>query len=597
MPTTYITEIQSEKKYQGNVVIKFAGSYFAIRKPDSGLEILRPFDRCVSSLILNPTQIDLKKVTTTIASYSFRLLDRDGVISGLVAGDGRNLLRQQVEIWLGRSGVGMDFADYYKLPITKLSKIDHSDNSYNFASSEETERMTKAVYALKTALSGAITNATTTITCRDSIDDFPASGLFKLDDEFISYTSKNNSLKRFLGCARGELGSTPASHEADATVMQAQRIIDNPLNMILRLLTSNGGGGSYDNLDSGLGISNTLIDLTEIEALRDLLFSGVQFDLTFYDIDSALKYIEEQILMPCNLRFTYSENSKLSLAILDRAIFTDEQNVIDEDSISEHPKWSLDSAKLTNSLDIEWDFDEGTKSYLKRTNQEDAASISQFGDQPVQKYSFKGVKSALAGQAFMDDFTTRFLTRLAYPTAEIQVKTHIDKSLQTIGDKTYLISKQLPAPNGSLNFASELEIVSRSINVINGDVIFKLAYTSFTTIRSCYIAPSDVVKNIASQSALNVPAGRGDAYMVGWKMRLWDIDAKAYAPDAVNEIQSISGDTITFVNAWATPLVYDKFRLKFADYDDCADSQKRYCFVSSGSNLFNDGKEPYKVTY
>jgi hypothetical protein len=302
--------------------------------------------------------------------------------------------------------------------------------------------------------------------------------------------------------------------------------------------------------------------------------------------------------MPNNLRLTNSIDSKVSLAILDRARFVEEDDIIDENTVTKFPKWAIDGAKVTNQIEINWGFNEGTGQFEKRTFFSDAASIAAYGDQTPLIFSFKGIKTALGGQALVDDFGGRLLARLSVPTPEVQINTQIDKSLQTIGDKAYLVSSKIPAADGTLNFASNLEIVSRSINLTNGDVQFKLAFTSFTNIRSGFIAPSDSVVAVLSQKKITVGAGRGAYYTIGWKMKLWDKTLLSYPADAVNTIAAISGDDITFENNFTTTLSTSDHKIRFPIYDDVTESQKRYCFLSAGgANFTADNKPTYKVTY
>lgn len=624
--STYLEEVIATKKYTGNVVIQIGSDYFAIRQPDSGLVIASPKNKMVASLTINPTTIDIRKVTTTIASFSFRLIDKDNFITNLVLGDARNLIGQDVRVFLGRSGIDMPFADYYEMPVTYIQKCEHGDNSYAFSSNEQTERMAKPIYAFKTALSGDILVDTTSITAREDVADFPTSGMLKIDDELMSYTSLDLVNNRFDGVIRGELNSVPATHEANADVVFAETVTGNPLDIILMLLVSGGGGGTYDTLESGLAIDEALIDVAEIEALRDELFTDYEYTLTFYTIDSALKYIETELLMPNGLRFTNSRNSKVTLAILDKARFVEETDIIDEGTITKFPKWSIDGTKVTNRVEVSWDYEQGTNVYQKRDIYEDADSIALYGAQTPLKFSFKGIKEDLDGQNLVDDFGTRLVARLATPTPEITINTHIDKSLQTIGDKAYLQSSKIPAADGTLNFGSDLEIISRSINQTTGDVQFKLAFTSFTNIRSGFIAPSDIITSFISQDRVNVSAGRGAYYMAGWYMRLWDEANNVYLSDAPNKIVSIqtegtgllteagdtlvteagedllygdtsTEDTINFEDDWATILVDNAYRIRFADYDEVIASQKRYCFISDDGNDFDDGTPTYRITY
>lgn len=625
--STYLEEVISTKKYVSNVVIQIDTNYFSIRQPDSGLTIPVPYDRCVDSLILNPTSLDIRKVTTTISTFSFKLLDKDGIITALVLGDAANLNGQAVRIFLGRSNVDMDFADYFELPTTYISKLDHGENSYNISSSEQTERLNRPIYNLTSAVGVDLLIGTTIWTMRDDITDFPTSGFLKIDDEFVSYSGKDLINNRFTGVIRGELNSIPAEHDIYTDCYLVETITDNPLNIILKILISGGGGGTYDVLDDGLGIDQNLVDIAEIEALRDELFLGHQFTLSMYNIASALKYIETELLMVNQLRFTFSRNSKLTLAILDKARFVEEDDIIDEDTITKFPKWTIDGDKLTNIIEAEWDYNEGTGKFQAKDIYEDAPSIALYGRQTPLKFKFKGLKATLDGQLLVDDFGTKLVERLAVPTPIVSINTQIDKSLQTIGDKSYLVSSKIPAADGSLNFASNLEIISRGINHTTGDVQFKLAFTSYTNIRSAFICPSDLVTETVSQSRLKIAVGRGAQYLVGWYMLLWDEVGQVYEADPPNKIvgieedgnylltesgnfliaengnfltqeADIGDDTIIFENNWTTTVTFpNTYRIRFADYDEATASQHRYGFISDGGANFDDGTPTYKVTY
>lgn len=594
--SNYVDVIETDKKFVGNVVLLISGQYYAIREPDSGLSIAAPFNKCVQSLVLNPTTVDLRRVTTTISSFSFRLIDRQLALSALIAGNAASFVGQEVEIWLGRSFVDMDFSEYFKLPNTRIKKVSHSDNSYNFSSTEDTDRMQKPIYDETALLSAGVLEATTVFVMDRDLSDFPSSGLLQIEDEYVSYTGVDLVLNRFTGVVRGELNTTPADHDLGVAVYLAEEISGNPIDILLQILTSGGGGSAYDILQDGLAISQSLLDLTEIEAIRDNLFDDYEFNGVLSNITSTLKTIETEILTPLNLRFTYSQNSKLSLAVIDKAIFVDESGTIDETSIAKHPNWDVDGNQLSNVIKISWDYSEGTKRYLRTETFRDEDSILLYGEQTPLTFTFKWFHDADGAEEKITEFAEALLVRLAYPVPTVTLNTQMDKSLRNIGDKAFITSSQIPANDGTLSFASEMEIVSRSINVINGDVQFKLAFTSFTSIRSGYVAPSDLIDTVLSQKKITVPAGRGTYYRVGWKFRLWDQTANAYLADAVNTITEIDGDDITFENNWTTILATNH-RIRFADYDDAAATQKRYAFVSDDSNNFTDGGAPYKVTY
>lgn len=592
--TTYLTELRDTKQFTGNVVIKMAGRYFSTRQPDSGLTVNLRYRHLVKSLIVNPTVADPRRVGTTIASYSFVLTDRYGSVSRLVKGDGRDLVGTTVEIWIGRSGIEMPFANYFKLPDTKLRKIGSKDGTYTFSTTEETERMNRAIFTETTRLSGDILSGTTTITALDDISAFPSTGYFRVDREIIGYASKNNTTKTFSGCTRGEFGTDAAAHDIRTDCYHCDVVEDNPLNILMMILTSGGGGSAYDTLASGLAIDQNLINISAIESIRDELFEDVTFRLPIFNVTKALELMEKELLEPCKLRFTTDRNSKITLAVLDRAQFVEQVDVIDADTLAKIPETAVDEAKLVNKIVINWGYNLATEKFEERSTFTDSDSIADYGEKDALTLSFKGVQSDLAGEAFVEAFAAAMLDRLSTPKPEVSITTHIDKSLLSIGDKSQLITDKIANSEGRLRFAEDLEVVSRSINYQTGDVILKLAFTSYTGLRLCYIAPSDTFNSVASDTVGSLSAGRGDAWNAGWKCRLWDNVANEYATDQVNEIASIDGDEITFTDAWDVTLTANH-RLKFPDFDDATTEQRRYCFTSINNQDFSNDEKQYKI--
>jgi hypothetical protein len=595
--TTFRQDVLTNKDYVPNIVVRLAGEYFSIYQPDSGLVIKPEFLGLVESIVINPISIDPRRVSTTIANDSFKLVDKNLVVTSLVRDTGEDIVGAAVDIWIGRIGVSMDFADYLQLPTTKVKRYSHPDNSYTFSTVGDSDRINKPIYESQvTRLDGDIFPDTSEIAVKDATDLFPSAGTFVIDNEFISYTSKNDTTKRFSGITRGVFTTTPIAHSDDASVGLANVAIANPLTIILQLLTSGGGGSSYDVLSDGCAIDQSLIDITAIEALRDAYFSGVSYHLALTNDligGNALSFIEDQLLAPNNLRFTYSENSKLSLALLNKPIFP--SVVIDEDTITKYPTTESDGNKIVNNLQISWDWDEDAGIFNQIQTFQDAASIAAYGLTSQISLNWYGVKASLDGASLVSDFADNYFSRIATPNPEISLNVQLDKSLANVGDKAQLISSQVPASDGTLKFNSMLEIVSRSINWSTGDVLLKLSFTSFTGIRSCFLAPSDIFASVTDQKNVGLSSGRGAYWEAGWCVRLWNDLTSDYESDSVNYISAISSDAITFLNNWSTTLT-THHRLKFCDYNDAVDSQKAYCFISPQGLDFAPSEKSYKIT-
>lgn len=578
------------------MVILIDGLYYSIRQPDSGLVIPGSQARSIISLTVNPTTVDFKRANQTIASYSFRLLDKDFLISSRFENNETLFMGKEVRIWIGRSGVDMAFSEYFELPRVFIQKISHADNSYNFSCKDSTDTMIRDVFNLQTLLQANIVPATTAFLV-SSTDGFEPSGYLKLDDEIVSYSSITAT--QFQGIIRGEFGTTPANHDFGTDIFELFELTGNPIELILQIWTSTGLGtnGAYDILPKGLGISQSLLDITEMEQLRDDFFLGDSWSLFAYDIDNTLKFLEDELFQGTGTRLIANSNNKISLTLLDQAGFDEaSSNPIGEETIDAYPKWEVDIKDVISTIEIQYDFDESTQKYLYKQTFFEPDAETNFGKIKPLTIKLKGVRDALSGNLIINTLGQRLLSRFSSARPEIEISTQIDKSLLNVGDKVLLTSSQIPSGSGSLSFADSLEIVSRAINYLTGDVKFKLQFTSYAGVRGSFIGPCTSILTVTNQATIVFPAGRGDSYEVGWRVRLWDKTTWTYESDPVNTISAINGDVITFANSWVTPLNASIHAIRFADYDEVAESQKKYAFIGKFAGAdFDDGSKSYKI--
>jgi len=591
--TTYLESLTSNKILP-NVVIKLLGSYYSIRQPDSGLTIDDDKVGTVSALTINPTQIDPFRPSVTASSYSFKLLDRNNVITAQFADNLSLFQNESVEIYIGRCSVDMDFADYLKLPDTLISKLSKQDRGYSFATQEYKERISNGSFNTATKLAGSIFAATTSIILQDA-SAFPTSGFCRIENEFFSYTGK--STNTLTGCIRGEFGSTDADHEVGVDIYKVNSIQANPIDIVLQMLISPGGGGTYDVLDEGAGIDESLVDVAQFEEIKTDFFSSRTFLIRLWNITDMKKTIEEEILFPCGLRFRANNNGKIGLALIDRSTFEIDTPSITNDEISKEPQYEVDNTKINNFVRIFWDYSDHKNDFQKVTEFTDADSIAEFNKSKVLEFKFKAIRDSLDGLDMVQAFALLFLSRFSFPRPTINLNTFLSVSNLLVGDKVDLFTDRIPTADGDLNFGSTLEIIERAINYQTGDCRVKLAFTSFTGLRQCFIAPSDTINTFDSQSVVNIGAGRGDNYRVGWIMRLYDNTARDYADAQENEIATIVNDKITFVDPWAESLVNGQFRIMFADYDSVIEQQKKFCFISDDGNNFDDNTKTYTIGF
>lgn len=598
MSITYIDSL-GDKNILPNVVILFKGEYWSIRQPDSGLVVDADKVGVLTSFTVNPTTVDPYRASTTINNYSFKLLDKAFVVSALFNGESAFFQGEPIDIWIGRcqkspTDEPMPFANYYKMPRTFVNKCTKQDSAYTFQAVEARDRIANGAFNKETKLAVDILDITTVISVQDA-SVLPTSGTIKIENEFISYTGViGNDLQN---CVRGEESTVAVAHDAGQTVSLYSIVQANPIDILLRLLISSGGGGPYDVLPDGAGIDQTLVDDTQMQAVKSEFFSTYTFRLAIGEITDFKKFIEDELLFPLGIRLRANNNGKIGLALLDRNIFEIDTPAINHDNLLKNPDFTVDDTKIVNKVRIEWDYDAGTQQFKQVTESSDAPSIAQFGEKATFKMAFKGIKASLSGAAIVNDIAFLFLSRFAFPRPQISASTQMSASYLLVGDKTDLFTTTIPNEDGQLNYASTLEVLSSAINFATGDCKFQLSYTSFSGVRSCYIAPSDTINTVTNQKTVVIGAGRGANYRKGWKLRLYDNNSRDHASTQVNEIFSVVGDTITFVDDWSTTLVASQHRIMFADYDQVTDQQKKFCFISDDGNNFADGLKSYQVSF
>lgn len=575
-----------------NIIIEFAGQRFSIRQPDSGLTILPEYNGLIQKIAVNPTSIDPLRPTSTINSSSFTLIDLKQEISKLFLNQNGFRMGQLVRVWLGRSFEAMDFSEYLELPQTNLKAFQKVEGSYNFSTNEKKDRLENGAFNIQSKLANDILINTTTITLQSVPANLPTVGFGKINDEYISWggISGNN----LTSCVRGEFNSIPVEHESSSDFFNIYDITPtNAIDLLAQILISGGGGGSFDVLPEGLGIDENLVDLVQFEEIKTAFFLTRNLSFRIGALSQVQKFLEDEIFAPLGVRLRTNNNGKIGLAVINRNIFSIDAPILNDSNITKAPTFSISEDKIQNRVRIFYNWSDGRNLFLDTYEQEDTDSITEYGLKPFVELRFKGVKNL----AFVEAIADLFLARFSTPRADINVEALNETSFLLVGDKTELISDKLPTTEGDLNFISTLEVLKKSYNPATGTVSYQLAFTSFSGLRQCFIAPSETIVNVIDQKTVVLPVGTGSHYREGWVMQLYDTNTRDFVPTERNVIESISGDTITFVNNWVTTLGAFNFKIKFAPFEEVIEQQKKFCFVSIDSSNFDDGTKPYQITF
>lgn len=601
---SFESEVEASRTLKVNLVFKIYApaptgtTYFSKYQPQSGLTVDANKVGLVQSFSVPGQQIDLLSARSDIGQATVELVDVGNVFSNFMGQPLSALIGLKADLYVGlMTDAGFPFSEYIPEKLQYVIKtIEKSGSKYKIGLRSPADRMQVPIYNSRGNLNAFTLAAATTLVIDTGTDSFDGpTGRAKIGDEFVQYTGKTFSspLTTLTGVSRGDETSTAVDHKAGEECWFVERVVANPIDILLQLLTSTGTGtnGAYDLLFDGIGIPIAEIDVTKFLSIKSTFFPSDTFTLFLYDIQNALKYIEVELLQANNLRFT-EVDGKLAIAILDQSVPGDDLPIVDEDVIlrSPSPSWKLSEQRLFNSFVMEYFFNEGTGTYSKTKQFDDFSSQSIHGVRTQANFKFKGITSDGVAQ----ERGNRLLARFSTPQSEISCTQFLKTYNTPPGEKVTLTHSDLPSPGGGLGLSHELELLKRAINYATGQVQASYVFTSYINLRRGLIAPSSTVFSVASTTVFNVPVGEGVRYKVGYVLRLFS-NTTHLQLEGNNTIIDVTGDQITMANAWPS-LTPSTTYLKFADYDDASETQKnKYMFIVGGSGLFADGSGGYKI--
>ena len=380
---------------------------------------------------------------------------------------------------------------------------------------------------------------------------------------------------------------------------QGRALIGNPIDLILQLLISSGGGGVYDVLSDGAGIDETLIDVTEFENIRDTFYPTDVFTLYPSDLPKLIDFIEQELLEANNVRIIKnSVDNLISLVRLDEA---DPDAIVEEigDDITvlNSDKWGTTKNGLQTIVKVQWNWVEGLRKFTRsRTFKAPQDILDVFGEVKGRNLKFKGIQAADNGLTIAADRADRYLSRFSTPQTTVKLSGFMKTFPHNIGDKIRVTAKNLPQEGGSLGMSSVIELVKRAVNISTGVVKMEFKFTSYTNIRNGIVSPSDILNlGVTSQKSFTVVDGT--CYNVGFVMRLMSSVSGKWktTTDSPNTIQSIVGNVVTMTNDFTT-ILGPTTAFVFADYDEVNEEQKaKYAFIVGDSNFFLDGSKGYQI--
>jgi len=372
----------------------------------------------------------------------------------------------------------------------------------------------------------------------------------------------------------------------------------NPINIMLQVLTSTGGGtnGDYDTLAAanGLGIDDDFINVTNIESVRDRWFPGpsVQMSFTINKRVQAKKWLETEIFKILNVYPVIDADGKFNIKPFKPPLpSTDSVQSFDADNIIGIPSYDFNLKDLINEVECHYDWDGTDDEFDTEDFYIEATSLNNRGPgkSPLVLES-KGMTTALNGEDFFLNRKAKVFERYATPPPRISMNTWFSGWLTEAGDIVPLTHPILPdIESGTRGITNErMEVINRTINWKKGTVKIELLATGFEQGDYCQISPSMTVTAGIGNTSFSVSSADAAKFSIGDELAMHY--ANMVVQSASITITNISGTTITVDTMGATPSA--GWVGQYAVYDSCTADQKRYWYASDGADQLGAANDP-----
>lgn len=202
-------------------------------------------------------QLDIDKGRgSSVSSIQISLVDVKGYASRLISPGVilDEILGKKCRIWFGFEGTAYP-DDFIILFRGIIDDINSGAGTVNINVAHPDQKKRQKIFNIgESTLDGSINASQTTITVDSTakflepvlgpsgVNDSSLKFYIQIEDEIIQYTSK--SATQFLGCVRGSLNTTAASHADEADVKSFYRLEGNSIDLALKLMLS-GVNGAY----------------------------------------------------------------------------------------------------------------------------------------------------------------------------------------------------------------------------------------------------------------------------------------------------------------------------------------------------------------
>ena len=583
----------------------FSANYYVVIDGFTNKYSKKPVVGLVTKELLSTIRFTLNTVTldrasTTIGQLTLTLIDpSDEFLTDI---KDNAIHERDIDVFLGFTE--QDFSKYKKALRYKIRSVASRDGiTYIVMATEARDDIRIRVEQPHTILSDDITAASDPIgvDSADVLDTPPAT--VRIEDELVDYSAKDDTVDEISTLSRGAKGSEADTHKKGTDVFRYLTFDVNPITMLLRLLTSPGGGCIYDVLDFGAGMLASKVDVTHIESVRDgTKLAGEIWRFHFDgEIPDLLRFIEEEILFWTNTRMFTDLDGKVDIIPVGFVELGGPQGTLQKRDFvgGRPPSWVMDSRRLYNRLNAKWDLNTGTRKHesIEEFNDTQSQLSSRFGIRKGKELKSSFIKSSLGGVAIIQDRIDFLFLVNAAPLPILKAgKVLFDKQFFDIGADVTIDHEDVPDPElGTRGINKTFEVLGRRIDPDEGTAEYTMHTNQWLNLRSAFIGPSADFTGSPAAGVFDVDSTRTKYFKTGHVIALW-LKVGGTGPVDTETIDTVVGDTITLVNAFSVTPIVGTHILRYSTFSNVVEEQKQFAFVSgNGGDDFPDGTSPYQV--
>jgi hypothetical protein len=453
---------------------------------------------------------------TNIDPPRIAVQDKDSRVTKLL--EVNNLVGSKCILLGGYRGFALkDFTILWTGPIKNLN---YRAGLWMFELNHPLAKLNRTLFAdvesFDTTLDGAINSSVTSMSVnddtylyqssRDSTNPYPAEMwarfYMKMDSEWVGITAALTGSPFTI--TRGELGTTAASHSNGVDVDYAFGIDDNPVDIVLALMTTRpgwasdqAGGYNLDNTpdedlgDLGAGIAGSDINFTSFETVRDHWFTGDFWRVVFDQRESIKGFIEKHFLKVMNCNFYIDKTGRLSLAIIKPPLDWENLNTLTEDDIVGTPEINFGHEDIINNIKVEYNYSYTDAEAANTYYSVDATSQKKYHRDGIINLEARGVDTSASGGGQHERYAARKMANFKNPNPVIPLEVLFNRYDIEPGEVIRVVHDNLPdVKTGKMGWDRYMAVVGKRVMWDTGTLELELIDTVYMGKRYGVISPS-----------------------------------------------------------------------------------------------------------